>query len=204
MGWIACRGLLAVSALLAAMLATAAAQPVQEGAEQKEIDPKTTTRVTLGNTTGTPGTTAVVPVYFTPPEGTEVGRMKLEVNFVSRNLTYTKLDAGISAEMGNVNLRAETKESKNAQGLENTTLTLVASFTQSEPPKKGIPSGLLGYFTFQISDSARPATIALRTTVEASELGSTKPMADVRAFDGQVEVVAPGSQPSVACFFFTH
>lgn len=190
--------------LFAGLVTLASAQDQTQQAGQEAIDPKKTTRVTLGSTSGTPGTAVVVPIYFTPAEGKEVGRMKLDVNFVSRNLKFTRLDAGIAAEMGGVDLRPEAKESKNAEGLENTTLAIVASFAGPEPPQKGIPPGLLGYLTFQISENARPANIAMRAAVEAVELGTNKPIEDLRAFDAQVDVLAPGSEPMVVCFFFTH
>jgi hypothetical protein len=78
------------------MAGQAAAQEQPGEAEQAPIDPKVTSRVTLGSSSGTPGTSLVVPIYFTPAEGLQVGRLKLDVNFVSTNLKFSKLDAGIA------------------------------------------------------------------------------------------------------------
>ena len=193
------RGLLFVGLLLGGLVGVTSAQE-----PQTPIDPKTTTRVTLGSTSGTPGTSVVVPIYFTPAEGKEVGLIKLGVNFVSRNVKYLRLDAGIAAEIGGVQLQPDAKDAKNEQGLETTTLTIQASFPGPEPPKKGIPAGLLGYLTLQIGEDARPANISLRASAEAAELGTNRPVQDLRAFDAQLEVLAAGSQPAVVCFFFTH
>lgn len=198
------RGLLVVMMSLAGLVRFAAAQDQKQEAKQEQMDAKNTTRVTLGGTSGTPGTSVVVPIYFTPAEGKEVGSLKLGVNFISRNVKYSRLDAGIAAEMGGVDLHPEIKEGKNEQGLETTAVTIVASFPGPTPPPKGIPAGLLGYLTFQISESAKPASIALRATVEATELGANKPVQNLRAFDAQLDVIAPGSEPMVVCFFFTH
>ena len=73
-----------------------------------------------------------------------------------------------------------------------------------EPPKKGIPSGLLAYITMRISDNGRPASITLRTTAEAIQLGTNKKLDKLQASEATVDVIAPGSEPLVACFFFTH
>jgi hypothetical protein len=202
MKWIARRRLLAGAALWAGMFAAASAQETANPPQEKPIDPKTTTRVTLGSTSGTPGTSTVVPIYFTPAENTVVRRLRLEVVFVSRNLKFARLDAGIAAELGKVELQTEVQEGKNEQGLETSTLTLTATAPPSA--QKGIPAGLLGYLTFQINEGAPPATISLRASADAAESLGGKPVADVRAFGAQVEVMAPGEQPMVVCFFFSH
>jgi len=202
MKWIARRRLLAGAALWAGMFAAASAQETAKPSQEKPIDPDTTTRVTLGSTSGAPGTSTVVPIYFTPAKTTTVGRLRLEVAFVSRNPKFARLDAGIAAELGNVELQTEVKESKNEQGLETSTLTLTAAAPASA--QKGIPAGLLGYVTFQINEGAPPATISLRASADAAESVGGKPVEDVRAFGAQVEVMAPGEQPMVVCFFFSH
>lgn len=188
------------SLMAAALLFPAAAQ------EQEDYDPKTTTRVTLGSSSGTPGTSVVVPIYFMPAEGVEVGRLKLDMSFVSASLKFSKIDAGIAAELGNVDLSNELKVGENEKGLETSTLTIIASFLSPEPPQKGIPAGLLGYLTMRIDEDARPASISLHATAEAAELGSNKPLENLRAFDAKVDVLVTGSElePMVVCFFFSH
>lgn len=175
-----------------------AAQEESGKAPEKEpIDTKTTTRVTLGSSSGTPGTSVVVPIYFTPAEGVEVGGLKVEVVFVSANLKFDKVERGIAAEMGDVDLKDELKIGKNDKGVETSTLVVQAS------AKKAIPAGLLGYITMKINETGRPANINLRASAEGKDLAS-KPVTKLRAFDAQVEVLAPGTQPAVACFFFSH
>src|SRR6266446_8459857 len=100
--------------LVVLLCQVSAAQESSGKAQEKErIDPKTTTRVTLGSTSGTPGTSVVVPIYLMPAEGVDIGLLKLEVNFVSANLKFDKLEGGIAAEMGNVDLSSDLKTSKN-------------------------------------------------------------------------------------------
>lgn len=187
------------SLVCAGLLCQAAAAQEESGkAQEKEpIDTKTTTRITLGSSSGTPGTSVVVPIYFTPAEGVEAGHLKVEVTFVSANLKFDKVERGIAAEMGDVDLKDELKTAKNDQGVETSTLQVEAS------AKKAIPAGLLGYITMKINESGRPANITLRASAEGSDLNS-KPITKLRAFDAQVEVLAPGTQPAVACFFFSH
>ena len=172
--------------------------------EKETFDPKTTTRITLGSSSGTPGTLVVVPIYFTPAEGMGVRSLKLEVNFVSANLKFDKVERGIAAEMGNVDVTSALKVGKNDKGVETSTVTVQAGFPSSETPKKGIPAGLLGYLTMRISETGRPAAISLRASAEGAELGSNKPLQNLRAIDAQVEVLAPGTLPLVSCFFFSH
>ena len=62
--------------------------------------------VVLGGTSGSPGESVVVPIYLRPPEGKEVGSLKLEVTFVSVNLKYVKTEPGIAADMGNVEVKS--------------------------------------------------------------------------------------------------
>lgn len=173
----------------------------QSASPQAAVDPKTTTRLTLGSTSGEPGTSVVVPIYFTPAEQMPVGQARLTINFVSKNMKFSKIDLGAAAELGNVELKTESKDGTNEAGLETTTLTLNAAVPGGSG--KAIPSGLLGYISFEISKTAVPANISLRADATAS-LASGGAAKDVRAFGAQVEVLAEGEGGMVACFFFTH
>ena len=190
--------------LFAAGQFSVAAEQQEAQKEEGEGNPKTNARVILGSISGAPGTTVVVPIYYTPIEGIEVGRLKLEVTFVSTNLKIEKLDRGIAAEFGDVNLSSEVKLGKNEKGVETSTLTLVASLSSSEPPKRGLPNGLLAYLNLTINEKGRPAIITLKSSAEATELGSNKPAQNLRTVDATVEILAEGTEPAVACFFFTH
>ncbi len=171
---------------------------------QGEIDAKAASRVTLGFSSGTPGGSVVVPIYFTPAENVEVGRLTLEVNYVSVNMKFSKLDPG--TEMGNVDFHADVKEGKNDKEVDTQTLTIIASIPTPPTPKKGIPEGLLGYLNLKISETGRAASITLRASVKADELGTNKPIQNIRISDSQVDVVPLGDMPpaAVSCFFFSH
>ena len=160
--------------------------------------------VVLGGTSGTPGESVVVPIYLSPPNGKEVGRIKLEVTFVSVNLKYVKTEPGIAADMGNVEVKSDSSSGKNEKDLETTTVTVSAAAPSSGNNNKGIPAGLIAYITMRINESGRPATIVLQTKLQATEFGTDKALAQMKAANTDVEVVAPGTQPAVACFFFTH
>ena len=203
-GWV--RSAILLAGLLPALLVwpARAQDPARRGPANQEVDPQTTTRVTLGGASGTPGTSVVVPIYFTPAQNVEVGRLRLEVTYVSVNLKFSKLDKGIAAELGGVDVQAEMKTGKTDRGLDTQTLTITASFLSPQPPAKGIPPGLLAYLTLAIGQDGRPASIGLRPTAEAAELGADRPVQNLRAFGTQVDVLAPGTQPLISCFFFTH
>jgi cohesin domain-containing protein len=165
---------------------------------------KNAPHLTLGDSDGSPGGNIVVPIYFAPSDAVEVGELKFDINFVSRNLKYSSVKRGLAAEAGNVDVHADSKEGKNDKGLETTTLTVVAAVAQAKPGQKGIPGGLLGYITLNVSDKAGPANITLRVTAQAAEFGTKQPVANLKTTDGQVDILAAGSEPLVSCFFFSH
>ena len=165
------------------------------------IDPMTTTRITLGSVSGAVGTSVVVPIYFTPAPGVSVGHLKLKIQFVSANMKFRKLERGIAAEMANIDLKTDLKDGKNDQGVDNSTLTIDATAPSGGA---GMTPGLLGYINLDISATGRPAKISMRTSAEAEETGGGKSVSNLKSFDGEVEVIAAGSQPAVLCFFFSH
>ncbi len=203
-GGVAIRGTqsLRLAIFLLAAVTVAHAQQETGKTDQKSVDPKTTTRITLGSVVGEPGAKVVVPVYFTPAEQVKVGRVKLEIKFVSRNLKFSRIEKGIIAEAGNFEVESSVKEEKNEQGLEISTLTLATAFPAGE--SSAIPSGLLAYLNFEIQPEANAAEISLRVTAEAAELGTNQPVRDVRAADSRVTVLASGTKPLISCFFFSH
>jgi cohesin domain-containing protein len=194
-----------VLSLLVLICQFAAAQD-DTGKEEKQGPkaPASATRLTLGSTSGTPGTSVVVPIYFTAADGVRVGKLQIQVNYVSANMKFLKLDSGYSLESANVELKSEVKEGKNDKGVDTQTVMLRAALPASDAAKSAIPPGLLGYLTLQISDNGRPASITLRVAAEANDLGTGQPVRDLQTADATVDVLAPGSQPAVACFFFTH
>lgn len=197
-------GKTAVVALCAAgMLSLLAAQKSNEAEPAaEEIDTKVVTRVTLGSGQGTPGTSVVVPIYFAPASGTEIGRLKINVSFISENLKFASLERGIAAETGAVEMKTSLQTAKNDKNLEVSTLTIEAN--TPGPGKSAIPAGLLGYLQMKINETGRPAKIAIHAQAAANVSGSGQAAANVRGFDGHVEVFAPGDMPAVNCFFFTH
>jgi Cohesin domain len=159
-------------------------------------------RVSLGSVSGEPGESVIVPVYFTPNEGARVGKLSFRVTFVSANLKFDKVEPGIAAESGNVQLSHDLNVERNDKGVETSTMDL--QFTAPDSAAAGIPSGLLAYIHLRINASGRPATITLRTTAEAAEVGTNRQLPLRLAPNATVEVIAPGSELPVVCFFFSH
>ena len=141
--------IIAISMLFAGLIPVAAAQS-KDWRHEPAADPKIT-QISLGNTYNTPGTFVVVPIYFKPADGVQVGRLKLEVDFPSAYLKFEKLERGIAADIGVVDLSSEVTAYKNDQGEETSKLTLVGSLASKESPAKGLASGLLANLTFRIN-----------------------------------------------------
>ena len=189
-------------ALIGLAVALAGTSAAAQTAQQAEIDPETTTRVTVGRSSGQPDTTAMVPIYFTPPSTRTVGYVRLQVTYVSANIHFEKIEAGPAAESGQVGLKAEVTTGKNEAGIPTETVTITAGAPAASAG--GIPKGLLAYLTLRARPEARPAKITLRSSASASGPGSDAPLPDVQSFDGELEVQAPNTGPTVVCFFFTH
>ena len=200
-----CQGIFGVALLLAWMTPLVLGQDKSATpANESTVDQKQRTRIAMGSVSGTPGLSVVVPLYINPAEGVQVGSLELVVDFISANLKFNRLDPGMAAEIGKVQVNAEVKQGKNERGVETSTLTITAAMPASPPPEKGIPPGLLGYLTMRLDDDARSASITLRTTAKASELKTNNPIQNLQVFESRVDVLEAGSQPMLACFFFTH
>lgn len=180
-----------------------AASGAQESRGTQEFDPNTT-RLTLGSASGSPGTSVVVPIYFTPAAGVEMNRLKVVVNFVSANLKFSKIERGYTTEAAEVDLSTEIRAGKSEEGVETSTLTIIALLSSAERPEKGIPAGLLAYLAMKIDEAGQPGTITLRGSFEAVELRSNRPIQDLRPFSATVKVLAPGLEPLISCFLFSH
>ncbi len=166
--------------------------------------PPAKTRVRIESANAIPGASFSTPVYFTPGKGAAVGRLKIEVNFVSANLKFVKLDHGLLVEKHDLELKSELKTDQNEKGVETSTVMILASFPSAASPKEGISDGVLAYLVFRVDEKGRPAKIALRVDAEATDLKTNKPMQNLQALNAEVDVYAPGNLPTVTCFFFSH
>ncbi len=207
MGMISKTGILWILILTTGLVRSAVAQEEHGKVENQEGREKETfTRVTLGSTSGKPDSSVMIPIYVTPAQNVEVGRLKLEVSYVSANLKFAKLDPGIGAQLSDLHLDTAVKDGKNDKGVGTQTVVISVSLPSSETPKKGIPAGLLAYLMLRISENGRPASITVRASAEADALGTNKPLANIKTENATLDVVAPSAEPlpSINCFFFTH
>lgn len=162
---------------------------------------KNTTKIQLASNSGPPGTAVVLPIYFTPEQGVEVGRVKLQVIFPSANLKFEKIERGIAK---NVELSSNVSVSKSDKGVQMTTVTVIASVSSSESARKGLAAGMIGALDLRISPKAPHGIINLRTVAEAAELETDRPLKNVRGGSAKVDVAWVDAPPSVTCFFFSH
>ena len=87
--------------------------------------------------------------------------------------------------------------------METSTVTVTAKV--EEQSVEELPAELMAYLSLKLSSTAKPALITLRTSdAQASRVGSSEPLPDVRSSDTQLEVQAEGFSPTVVCFFFSH
>ncbi len=181
------------------------AQSTEANRESARSDPSLP-RISLGSQTGTPGTSIVIPLYYTPPEGGDLRSLAVEVEWVSKNLQFVRSERGISAESIGADVAGKvTGTQKDDKGIEHSTLRIDASVVE-ENPKRGIPEGLLAYLTFKISSEAQAFAIELRPKLlAATEIGPAgKKISQAEVENGRVGVELPGLPPYVTCFLFSH
>lgn len=204
----------------AALLMMAVTIPLRAGTQQSEEDvsgkAENTTpekkrlnpalpRLAIDTQTGVPGTNVVVPLYFSPPQAVELRAISVEIEWVSKNLKFVRLEKGISAEAIGAQVNGKvTGPTQEAKSIEHSTLRI--DVTTDKDAKKGIPDGLLAYLTFQVSADAQPFAIELRPKlVSAESVGAAgKKFTQAEVQTGKVNVELPGLPPYVTCFFFSH
>ena len=168
----------------------------------KSSDTKTS-RISIASNSGPPGSVVVLPIYFTPAPGERIGRLKLELSFVSPSLKFEKIETAAAGKAGNVEVTSDVGTAKNAKGTESTTVTVLANLPSREGPTKGMPAGMLAALNFRINQKARPAKIILHAKAEGERLESNTPV-DLSVSDAHIEVAWVDAPPSVSCFFFSH
>ncbi len=194
----------ALIAWLAAALLLAAGGPLvstgaaQDSGDAAEAPPPP--RVSVGDITGTPGASLMIPLYYTPDPDNPMKSITVEIDYVSNNLKYSKLSPGLAAERVNADIAGVlTDGTPNEDNITRSTLRVDASVMGNDP----LPEGLLAYLLFQISLEAKPFAIQMNTSVSSAQ-NMQGEAADVNAQDGLVVVELLDAVPEATCFFFTH
>ncbi|HWP84696.1 MAG TPA: hypothetical protein VNN17_05870 [Terriglobia bacterium] len=194
--WLAGRWL-AAWLMIAGAVGSAAAQ---------ETASQTVPRVGLAELTGTPGSSLMMPFYFTPDPKMPLRSVTAEIEYVSNNLSFQKSSLGLAAEQVNAKIETSVTEgSPDDKGLKRSKLRVTATLPDPAPPE-GLPEGLLAYLLFQVSLDAKPFIIRLVPTVVAAEAVGNAPVAvaAIGTETGLVRVEALDVMPEATCFFFSH
>lgn len=172
-------------------------------AAPKEEPPPPPPRVAVGEITGTPGSSLMLPLYYTPDPKLAVKDVTVEVEFVSNTLKFEKLSPGVAAEESGATVKSSVVEGKpDDKGITRSKLVITASLP-ADKAAAGLPDGLLAYLLFQISLEAKPFAIRMVTKVNSASDAQSKP-AKVNAQNGLVMIENMDMMPEATCFFFTH
>src|SRR5262249_49850756 len=147
------------------------------------------TRVALAGSSAEPGEAVLVPVYINPAAGVEIGKISVQVNYVSANMKYEKSDPGTSIDGDSMDFQTDVKDGKNDKDVDTQTITVSASMKSPQSTKGGIPAGLIAFLTLRLSKTGRPAVITLRTAAEVTDLKTGKKVEDIHIEDAKVEVL---------------
>ncbi|HWP84661.1 MAG TPA: hypothetical protein VNN17_05695 [Terriglobia bacterium] len=167
--------------------------------------------VSLAEIKGTSGSSVLMPLSLAADPKRPLRSLTVDIEFVSKSLTFQKISRGIAAEVANADIQARiVKEQDDANGLKHVTLRVTASLPDP-PPASGLPDGLLAYLLFQIAPEAQSFTIKL-TPVAVSGNDLSSPPQRVENIASQPGAVVIESlremydrlAPPLACFFFSH
>jgi len=177
--------------------------PEQKPAAVKEEPPPPPPRVAVGEISGTPGSSLMLPLYYTPDPKVPVKDISVEVEFVSNTLKFEKLSPGVAAEETGATVKGSVVEGKpDDKGIARSKLTITAALP-ADKAAAGLPDGLLAYLLFQVSLEAKPFAIRMVTKVNFANDPQSKPV-KVNAQNGLVTLEMMDMMPEATCFFFTH
>lgn len=156
----------------------------------------------VGTVAAERGTVAAIPIYYEPGKNGAIGRLDIELDFVSNSVKFARIEKGVASEGQTFEAKADAKEQPpDDKNIKHTRLNL--SFALPEgATNKSLPSGLLAFLNFDVPPEAKPFSIALNPITVAAQDAAKKP-AQVVAEAGKIIVSVP-DEPLAGCFFFTH
>ena len=191
---------------LAGMKTSASAAVIQEAkTETKAVESTAVPRVSLGEITGSPGASLMVPLYYTPDPKMPLKSLSVDIEFVSNSLKFQKVARGVIPDDIQADITSTVTEGeKDAKGIARSKLHVNVALADKNT-KNGLPEGLLAFLLYQVSMEAKPFSIKLTPEVVASEqLQASKQVAKVTAVPGTVVVEIEDLLPEATCFFFNH
>jgi hypothetical protein len=200
-------GRIRAMASLAALLLIVVVLPSRLSAQAESAAPagaQSVPRIAVGEISGTPGASLMVPLYYTPDPKVPLRSVAVEIEFVSNNLEFQKVAKGLAADSSGAEVTGTvTKGTPDDKGVTRSKLLVTTKLADANS-QKGLDEGLLAYLLFQISLQAKPFAIKLNPTVVAAEDLRAQKVAKVAADPGVVAVEALDVMPEATCFFFTH
>ena len=174
--------------------------------EQREAPSKNVPRVSLGNITGSPGASLMVPLYYTAAPNLPLRSIAVELDYVGNHLKFQKASRGTIAEKVGADVSTTlTEGAPDGKGLIQSKVRIDVALVEKEP-QEGIPEGLLAFLLFRVTPDAKPFAIRLNTSVTLAEdlQNPPKKVAQVASESGLVVVQLADVIPEATCFFFTH
>ncbi len=191
------------AALCLAPMPCAAAQQAGGGNAEAEAS---LPRVAVGEINGNPGTTLMVPLYFTPDPNRPLRSITVELDYVSNSLKFQNAASGTAVEQAGATLNTTLTDGvPDENNVTRSKLRIAVAVPETETGRS-IPDGLLSFLMFRVSTDARAFAIRLNTTVVSAETAQNPPqaVANVSTLPGLVVVELGDMLPEATCFFFTH
>src|SRR5262249_18744948 len=108
----------------------------------------------LGTVSGDPGSSASIPLYYTPGKGQPIPSLHRDVEFVSNSVKFDNADKGTASSLQDFTLKTDSKELPPDKNLQRTRITIDIAVPDADP-KKSLPEGLLAFLNFNVPTNAK-------------------------------------------------
>lgn len=144
-----------------------------------------------------PGDNVSLPVYLSLAEGLELSSIHLTISFPPQLLSFLAAEPSFVTQMAGAQIETEleTGQTEGSQSL------LVLQFVLSEASGDGIPVGLLGYLSFEMSQEAQ---LESRLPLKTSASGTMVETGQEISLGTEEAVIGVGEPLIFSCFFYMH
>lgn len=157
------------------------------------------TSLALGSLKSPPGNQVFIPMMLAIAGTPAIGTIVSQVTFPNKLVSFEGATSGLPADLVKIEISAVVEADDKDPANSILKVTLVSEKGET------IPSGVLAYLGFKVSDRAPLGqAISLKSAVSAlTSDDPPKPVGPIVAKDGEIEVKV-SDNPFYACFFYMH
>lgn len=156
----------------------------------------------LGTVSGDPGRIIGVPLYLKADDNQPIRNARLELEFVSNSVKFSKADKGPAASEQDFELNVSaTEAAPDDKDIRRTRISIDIAVNDSDTTKS-LPNGILTFLNIDVPNDAKSYSIDLNP-ISYSAQNAAGDSVQLKAEAGKLIVVLL-DVPLAGCFFFTH